>query len=220
MRLTWLLFITTLVLFSFKSEPKNVNRSDNSYVIGQIPGLDSFETYNDLDQRMVSIGNSLVGQGGFKKNRSRIFMQTFLNGKQSSQDPAFYRGCPTPCYSKIENDTLKIKVGMGFFGGFGFEIKIYKDHFASNYFFYTDDVKPYKYNLSDKEFTDNLDLRNEVDSLILDEQPTFKPGQQLVGYLTFVSPVWYEKSVGEKMDASSIKGRIYFTCLTQQNGKY
>lgn len=210
-----LLFIVLTLFVSCNSQHTNDNAYNDKYIIGQIPNLKSFETYNKLDKRMDSIGNELLGQGGFIKNRSRIFTQSFSNGKQTTQDSALYKGMPTPCYCSFDNDTLKIKVGIGFFGGMGFEIKVFKNYFQSNYFLYIDDVKPYKYNLSDKEFTDNLCMRNKFQSLILNEEPTFKPGQQLTGYLTFTTPNWYENSFGNNFDTNYIKGNLYFTCLTK-----
>jgi hypothetical protein len=210
------LLLAVITLFvSCKSHPTNDNSYNHNYTIGQIPDLNSFETYNEFDKRMDSVANFLVGEGGFKKNRSRIFMQSFSNGEQSSQDSAIFTGMPTPCYCSFDKDTFKVKVGIGFFGGMGFEIKILKNSFQSNYFLYIDDVKPYKYNLSDKNFTDNLYLKNKLQSLILNERPTFKAGQQLIGYLTFTSSKWYENSIGKNIDTNYIKGRLYFTCLTK-----
>lgn len=210
------LLSAALILFvSCNSQNINDNGYNDSYIIGQIPDLKSFETYNEFDKRMDGVGNSLVGQGGFRKNRSRIFTQSFSNGKQSSQDSALYTGMPTPCYCSFDKDTLNVKVGIGFFGGMGFETKIFKNNFQSDYFLYIDDVKPYKYNLSDTDFTGSLYLKNKFQSLVLNEQPTFKAGQQLTGYLTFTSSNWYEKSFGDNIDTNYIKGRLYFTCLTK-----
>lgn len=210
-----ILFITLILCVSCNNQRTNDNAYNDNYIIGKIPDLKSFEAYNEFDKRMESSGSSLVGQGGFINNRSRIFTQSFSNGKQTTQDSALYKGMPTPCYSSFDNDTLKIKVGIGFFGGMGFEVKIFKDNFQSNYFLYTDDVKPYKYNWSDKEFTDNLYMRNKFQSLTLNKQPTFKPGQQLTGYLTFTTPNWFENSIGNDIDTNYIKGSFYFTCLTK-----
>jgi hypothetical protein len=215
MRQIPLLFIAIILFPSCTSQHTNDNGYNDTFIIGQIPDLKSFETYNEFDKRIDSVGNSLAGQGGFRKNRTRLFMQSFSNGKQSTQDSALYTGMPTLCYCSFDKDTLNVKVGIGFFGGMGFETKIFKNHFQSNYFLYIDDVKPYKYTLFDKDFTDNLYLKNKFQSLVLNEQPTFKAGQQLTGYLTFTSSKWYENSFGDNIDTNYIKGRLYFTCLTK-----
>jgi len=212
MKKTLHIFIAVLLV---SCNPQNTNEQvyNDHYVVGKIPDLSSFEAYNKFDKKMEAPGNALVGQGGFRNNRSRIFMQSFSNGSPSSQDSALYIGMPTPCYCTLDKDTLNVKIGIGFFGGMGFETKIFDHSFRSNYFVYTDDVKPYKYNLSDKDFTDNLHLPNKYQSLILNEKPTFQPGQQLTGYLTFTSPSWYETAVKNQLDTNYVQGRFYFTCL-------
>ena len=200
MRQALFFLVTLFLLASCSGRHPDDNRYNNNYRVGEIPDLASFQTLNEEDKRLDSLlqpGNGLI-EGSFKNNRSRIFMQSFSNNKPSSQDSALYRGMPTPCYCSMEKDTLKIKVGIGFSGGMGTEIKIFQGHFQSNYFLYIDDVKPYKYKLSDKEFTDELYLKNKFQSLILNEQPTLKAGQQMTGYLTFTTPNWYENSVGER----------------------
>jgi hypothetical protein len=213
------IFQLCLILIFFSScndEKQKDNVYNKTFVVGEIPEADVFEIYNKNDKKLENSGNHLVEKGGYKNNRSRIFMELSTNGKRGHLDPEFSTGMPTPCYSSINKDTLNVVVGLGFFGGFGFEIKIFKDKFQSNYFFYTDDVKPYKYKQTG-EFTDNINLQNKFQSLTLNEQPTFKPGQQLTGYLTFTSPNWYESNMNNQLDTNFVKGRIYFTCLTKKN---
>ncbi len=76
---------------------------------------------------------------------------------------------------------MNIKWGLAFLAER--EIKIYKEQFRSDYLFYIDNVKPYKYQLTDTAFTDNLALLSKFQSLTLDQPPSFTPGQQLTGYL-------------------------------------
>ena len=205
-----------ILLYSCKQHQYADNIYNETYTIGEVPNLKSFQTYDEYDQRMDSIfvNNSLPGGRDFKHNRSKIFMQTFKNGKLSSQDSALYKGMPTPCYYTFNKDTITISVGIGFFGGMGFQVKIFRDHFYSNYFLYTDDVKPYKYNLNDKEFTSELYLKNQFQTLIFGAKPTFKPGQQLTGCLIYTSPTYYETAAGA-LDSFYVKGKLYFTCETQ-----
>jgi len=211
------IFITMVILlFSCREQAINENIYSETYTVGKIPGLKSFETYNELDKRTEKIlksVDSLNPSEAFGKNRSRIFMESYSNGKKAPQDSAFYQGLPTPCYFEMTGDTLVFRVGIGFFGGMGVEIAIFKNKFQSSYFLYTDDVKPYKYNLSE-DFTNNIRLKSKYQTLILNEQPTFKAGQQLTGYLTFTSPVFFERSL-QNLDSNYVKGKLYFTCLTQ-----
>src|SRR5688500_3781247 len=99
------------------------------------------------------------------------------------------------CSGQISNDNhynISYHIGkipdlsaIGFFGGMGIEMKLFQNYFQSSYYLYIDDVKPYKYKLSDKDFTHELFLKSKFQSLILNEQPKFKSGQQITGYLTF-----------------------------------
>jgi hypothetical protein len=207
-----------ILLVSCSGQVSNDDQYNRSYHIGKIPDLSSFQVFSEQEKGLDSLLQSETGmiEGAFKNNRSRIFLQSFSNGKSASQDSAFYSGVPTHCYCSLEKDTLNVKAAIGFFGGMGIEMKLFQNYFQSNYYLYIDDVKPYKYTPYDKEFTHELFLKSKFQSLILNEQPMFKSGQQITGYLTFTSPNWYEESSDSNLDTNYVKGRIYFTCIARQ----
>ncbi len=185
--------------------------------MADIPNIVSFLKYNDFDKFLDTVfkpGNGLT-MDNYRNNRSRLFLETFSNGKRLLQDSALHAGMSTPCNCWLYNDTLNIKIAIGMFGGMGYNIKLYKDGFSSLALLYIDDVKPFKYKLSDKDFTNQLFLRSIEQTLIVDKKPTFKGGQQLTGYLTFTTPLWYENSWGSNIDTNYARGRIYFTCATK-----
>ena len=211
--------ITTLLAFTFLfqycTEPvTDTNVYSAKYEVGKIRGLDSFKTYNQYEKKFDSIDAQYptVEKGKFMTNRSRIYMESFENGKPASQEKALYTGAPMPCECVFSRDTIYISSIVGFFGGSGHGIKIFKDSFESFYVNYTDDVKPFKYNLTDTSFTDNLAVMSKYQTLRLEEKPAFKIGQQLTGLLTFTSRDYYAQSIGDMMDTQYVKGKMFFTC--------
>ena len=139
-------------------------------------------------------------------------MESFSNGQPSSQEKALYTGAPMPCQCDLNGDTIFISSIIGFFGGMGHGIKVFKDSFESYYILYIDDVKPYKHNLTDSVFTDNLSVLSKYQTLRLTEKPVFKSGQHLTGLLTFTSKDFYERPVGDKIDTNYVRGKMFFTC--------
>lgn len=212
-------FFILLVLFFASCSGQHTD--NNSYQVGKIPDLASFETFNKSEKRLDSIlkpneyerrmdsihGDNTAEELNFKSNHARMFVESFSNGKSASQDTI-----PALCFCNVYKDTMFIKFAVGLFGGMGAEVKILPNHFESNYFIYTGGATPYKYNLSDKQFTNQVKLKNKTQSLILSDEPSFKAGQQITGYLTFTTPFWYEKRSGNNIDTNYVKAKVYFTC--------
>jgi hypothetical protein len=214
-----MLVVLTVFIFSSCNEEKmNTKTYYENYKVGSIPDLKSFQTYNKSDKKMDKVSPTdqpSTGQLAFRNNRSRIFIDVYRNGKVQSKNSAFYEGLPTPCTCELGQDTISITVGLGLFGGLGFDIKVYADKFQSNFFEYTDDIKPYKTNLSDTAFSSQVYQNSKYQSLILDSKPTYKSGQQLTGLLTYTSNNFYEKISDTQLDTSYVTGKIYFTCNVQ-----
>ncbi len=46
-------------------------------------------------------------------------MNVYTNGKPADIDSVFITGLPLPCKCVIDHDTMFVRMGVGFFGGFG-----------------------------------------------------------------------------------------------------
>ena len=154
-------------------------------------------------------------QDSFRNNRGRIITNTYTNNSLVKNESAAYGSMAIPCDCVVEKDTVFVNMVIGFFGGFGYDIKIYKDSFQSSFFEYTDDVKPYKSNISDTAFTDFVTAKSKYQYLILDKTPAFQHGQQLTGLLTLTTNHYYNLA-GDKLDSTFVTGKVYFTCTTKR----
>jgi hypothetical protein len=150
----------------------------------------------------------------FVHNRSRVYMDSDPHNKVLGGDTGPDKPVSMPCRCALNGDTLRIFMILGFFGGAGFELQLYKDNFRSHFILYTDDVKPFKGHLSDTSFSGEVRPESRFQYLVLDEKPAYKRNQQLTGYFTFTSNRFYEQSAG-KLDSSYVTAKVYFTCNTQ-----
>ncbi len=229
--------IATLIILLFNScsgQQDNGKTNNQTYIISEIPDKEDFlkltdhekavdSIFGDYDKTVDSLllkddrlkGNPLLQKRAFLDNRGRIYLQAFENGKPAKVDSAFSRGMPAPCECQVKKDTVFVSMGIGFFGGMGFNVAVFKNSFQSSYYLYIDDVKPYKGNLKDS-FSNDLTVKSKYQYLILDNQPTFQEGQQLSGYLTMTSQNYYENSYGNHLDTNYVVSKIYFTCSTKR----
>lgn len=205
------LFFLLLATLSACSQNNRTPADNKHYSIGNIAGIDSFKTPNETDKRLAAMapGNDFI------RNRARLWMQFYTNGKLTKQDSALETGMSLPCSCSLNKDTIKIQALIGFFGGMGIQTDMVKDQFQSRYLLMESDGKPYKYHANDKNFTGDLSLNNLSQSLILENQPAFKLSEQLSGYLTFATPKYFETTIANQMDACNAKGRLYFTCVVR-----
>ncbi|MGG9964474.1 hypothetical protein [Ferruginibacter sp. SUN106] len=223
------------LLTSCNNKKIDTNQYYEKYETGSIPGLNDFMTYTKEEEQMDSIQtsyqlqidslrnqDSLLRAGwhrefsSFNNNRSRVYLQSFTNNIPDSNDFNRHGSLPMQCNAGMEKDTLIINTGVGFFGGLGFIIKIYKDRYWAYYFEYTDDVKPYKLHLTDSAGASEVIVPCKYQYLVLDKKPDFKPGQKLTGFLTLTTQPYYHLAFGENFDSSYLTGKIYFTCVTKQ----
>lgn len=190
-----------------------------TYDIGKIPGVESFMQLNkeeiQMDER-YPIEDTLTSRGAFRKNRSRIFLDAIKNGEIQKKDSVYFTGLSTRCFCHTKTDTTFITMGLGYFGGFGFSIRIYQDKFESDFFEYIDDVKPYKTDLNDTAFYDQIRVDNKYQSLILDTKPIHEKGQQITGLLTYTTNEYYIRKYSNDLDTLYVTGKIYFTCKTSE----
>jgi hypothetical protein len=207
----------------------------STYQIGKIPDDENFMTlnieekqsdslYNNFEKVLDSIykGNpkSTLLDVSVKKdyinNRSRIYMNSYTNSIIEPMDSDFTLIIPTPCDCYIIHDSLFIRMGAGFFGGFRFNIEMSGKNFQSSFYNYIDDVKPYKLNLNDTTLNNYITVKSKYQSLILNHKPTFKVGQQITGYFRFTSTNYFELNANKTFDSTYVDGKIYFTCKTRK----
>ncbi|MEO8404150.1 MAG: hypothetical protein ABI480_06130 [Chitinophagaceae bacterium] len=226
-----LIILTVFIFITCKTVRKDDGKTFNkTFVVGEIPDLNAFNTYNELEKGTDSIfsgtdkefkedagANKFITD--FRNNRSRVFMDSDSNHRIYDGEKSLTTGMPMPCNCSTTNDSLFVQMVIGFFGGAGFEIALHKDTFLSDFFMYTDDVKPYKSNLQDTAFSSHAIAFSKYQYLLLDKLPTYKPDQQLTGYLTYTSNRFYERS-GDTLDSTYVTGKIYFTCnVKERKGK-
>jgi hypothetical protein len=228
------ILFTELILLSCRGKKDDDRTFYVKYIIGTIPAINDFLK---LNEREIEVGSGLDSLSGeydkqfdsssagdnkaklmkttkFRNNRARIFMDTYINGQLKPGDSIFYYGAPAICACGISNDTLIVRMAIGFFGGTAFTIKLHNNNFQSTIYNYTDDASLLKTDPADTAFHNEAIIYNKYQYLILDNGPTFKNEQQITGYLTYTSNTYYEKAYKNKLDSIYLKGKIYFTCNT------
>jgi hypothetical protein len=208
------ILLFSLVLFSCRTKQDDGHTANKTYQVGNIPGIDSFKIYTVLEKEMDS-NSKKYNQADFRTNRGRIFMNSYTNNKLIKGEFSSHESLPIPCECYTEKDTIYINMAIGFFGGIGYRIKVYKDNFESAFFDWTDDVKPYKANIDDTAFTSFVVAENKYQYLILDKKPNLQQGRQLTGFLTFTSKNYYEIQMNDHLDSSYVTGKLYFTCTAR-----
>lgn len=230
-----ILFIFAALAFSCRQHPKALSDDafNTVYDVGAIPGVDTFKVYNAMEKRMDEgtkqterMADSLlekelrkktseksVGtrQSYFFYNRSRITMKTFENGKLTPKDKPFDQSAPAVCACQLKGDSILVQTAAGFFGGFGFNIKLHRDNFDLYYFEYIDGDY-LKANPNDTAFGREVMVKSRYQSLILDSKPTFARGQRLTGLAIYTSEKYYARGLGNAVDTTYVKGKFYFTC--------
>lgn len=214
-------FTTILIVSAFLAACNTAGKAvDGEYVTGEIPDRKSFEKYTLKEVQMDSAFNAYdkIGFGvpkDFRNNRARIFMDGYHNDEKQSANDEYPEGLPTPCDCFLHNDTLTVRMGIGFFGGTGFLIDLCGARYSSSFFVYTNDEKPYKSNLNDTCFYEYAIAKSKRQKLILNQRPEYRPGQQLTGFLDIESKPYYIDSGNNMPDSSYVAGKIYFTCRTR-----
>src|SRR5262245_58769426 len=188
-----------------------------TYEIGKVPGIDSFYILNEVEKQADSQSRKypdVPGINDFKNNRSRLYLDSGYD-EATNEVKKFPSAEPMPCGCAIRSDSLLIGTGIGFFGGRFYEIGLSKNEFESGFYIYTDDTKPFKSSLSDS-FSSEAKVKSKYQYLILSEKPTFKPGQQVTGLLTFTMHPLYEDQQNGRLDTTVVSGKLYFTCKTKE----
>jgi hypothetical protein len=228
-----LFFLLLIAASGYAQNPDDRKTYNSIYEVGRIPGLDSFLVFNKMERRYDSVMretrrefDSLYGDKKdrnnedllsfdppFITNRSRIYMDSDpTNRLFSGEDPS--KPFSPSCWCELSKDSLFISMGVGLFGGIGFNIRLLESRFDAGFYIYTDDVKPYKRHLSDKEFEESVAVDFIYQYLVVDQRPPFKHGQQLTGFLTYTSDKFWERDNDSQTvpDSTYVTGQIHFTC--------
>lgn len=214
------ILISSLTFFGISTcygQQNVIDKYHSNYEVGTIPDLDGFKKLQKYEMRMDSLipeYDPLTRRGPFILNRSRIFLDMYENGIAQEKDSSYYPGLPTVCTCETTGDTTFIRFGIGFFGGFGFITKVYEGKFESSFFEYTDDVKPFKTDLSDTAFHSSVKVDNKYQKLILKDKLLHKYGQQITGLLYYRTDDYYKKNYSDSVDTVYMAGRVFFTCKT------
>jgi hypothetical protein len=267
-----LLTITLLGLLTCKVQEDKGKSYSKSYHVGNIPGFQDFQTYNEdekwLDSFMnrqdkvidslyltdtMQLKNNIFRQmdslaradtsqfkdsifkkmyslyhtdsshiimdvfkkEDFRHNRSRIFIESYTNDKLNERNTTEDKGFSTSCECYLDKDTLNINMTIGFFGGAGFKLQVFRKSFEASFIQWTDAEEAYKSDLNDTAFYDHAIVKGKYQYLILNDKPTFRSRQQLIGYLTITSNNYYEQSSENSLDTNYVTGKLYFACKTR-----
>lgn len=163
----------------------------------------------------------------YKDNRSRYYLDLFINDKKDDKHFEDIDTLATECGCYLSGDTIKVKMGIWVFGGFAFSIDLTKNKFTSKYWEDTHKQPIYKTNLTDSSLVDNIFIGNEEQSLLLNSNPTFTLNENILGYLTFKTKNYYRTSEyesglakdvynGKSMDKLNMAGSLYFKCKVRK----
>ena len=218
-----ILLSTCFVAFTpFKAGDNNIY--NKTYTVGSIPGLNDFMTmnaedrkmealYNESDQKVKNRPNAASEKVEFRNNRARVWMSDYENGTMDEGDGPVQSSVPSYCF--MDKDTLFISMGISWTSGYAFNVKIFGDQFQGSYYLQADgNEKPYKLSTRGPGLNE-ITIKNKYQSLILDKKPSFKPGEQINGYLTYTTDTYYEKGDENKLNAEYVSGKLYFTCTVR-----
>ena len=204
-----------LLFISCTSKIDNGKTFNSTYEVGNVPGIDSLKVFTELENEII---NSLRNDSPnyFKNNRSRIIMRYYRNNVMVNGELSRYKSIPMPCDCATSKDTLYVNMTMGLFGGLGYNIKISRKHFESEFFEYTEDIKPFRANLNDTSSASFTNVKSKYQYLILNETPTFHEGQQLTGFLSMTSNTYYLLKDNTGFDSMFVLSKLHFTCITNK----
>lgn len=236
-RFTFIFLVFVFVFTSCKGQIDNDHKYNTKYTIGENRNLNGFATLNSNDTFVDSVMHSydkkadiiikndpMAKKLGFKKrrdfkqNRSRLLLTENVNGKDTVVDKISFDGISSLCECNIKDDTLFIQSAFGMhFAPRRVFAKVFKSNFQAFYHKHNDDYyKPFKLSLN-SSFADKVNIDSKFQYLQFDTQPSFEINQQLTGYLTFTSNVFFEKLLPtERVDKKFVTLKMKFTCLTQK----
>lgn len=108
----------------------------------------------------------------YKENRSRYYLESFVNYKRNNEAFEGIDTLTSECSCYLSGDSIKIQMGTWVFGGYQFIIQLTKKDFQSFYWEDTHKQKIYKQQLSDSVLVDNVtvDIKDQNLSLQTDQK--------------------------------------------------
>ncbi len=124
----------------------------------------------------------------------------------------------TNCDCTLAGDTLNIKMGIWVFGGVAINLQLTGNNFKGIYWEDTHEQKVYRANPGDTVLTDNMQVEIAESTLVLEQQPSYKLGENLLGYFTFKTADYYKLNYEEgpvtgPFDKMNLKGNLHFKCV-------
>ncbi|MBN8837071.1 MAG: hypothetical protein J0I09_07420 [Sphingobacteriia bacterium] len=167
----------------------------------------------------------------YRNNRSKYYFNYFKNNKIDQETLKVLKNFTyiSPCDCYLSNDTIKVSMGLGGFGFWGFSVEITKDKFNSQYFVGDVETKNYKTKLNDT-LGYSIVVKNDFQNLIINTKPNYTVGQNITGYLSFKTNNYYspsdkanydieDKYISKNMDKLYLKGSLYFKCTVRKKRK-
>ena len=167
-----------------------------------------------------SIARHIAGFRRYKDNRSRYYLTPYTN---DALEKGTFLGLDTDtvttdCDCTVAGNTLNIKMGIWVFGGFAINLQLTGNTYRSIYWEDTHEQKVYRPEPGDTILTDNIQVENVVSALVLERKPSYKLGENLLGYFTFTTADYYKLNYEEgpatgPFDKLKLRGSLHFKCV-------
>ncbi len=186
-----------------------------TYSIGKIAGKKAFFKMNERERK---IPDSIYQAGGyipFDKNRARLKLKFFKNGKRIEEkiDSLLPMGIPAMClYGVDENLNNIIEIPFGLWSGSVLRIELKAPaHFKTTWTEYEDRAKVFVKNPADTLKLQHITVNCRAQSLVLDKPVSKYKGNLITGQLSFVTKNFYKKDeYSGKTDTLSVSGNVIF----------
>jgi hypothetical protein len=202
---------------------------NTAFDVKDVPLFNNILKPDKIDSQMYHLRvypEGVFSQKAFKRyksfydNRCKIYLQDTLANKQNNPDDSIIAWRPF-CNCQILNDTIFVIMSNGLMmdSYTACLIKIYKDKFNFQYSaFYMPGDWGVRFlsKENDTDYTPSLNPTTKYQYLVLKKKPSYRPNQQLTGYLSCTINTYIEKSIYEEIKRHSISGRLFFTCKTKR----
>jgi hypothetical protein len=211
--------LTTLEAKHHKRNERSYERRDRSYKADSL----YLPTLSKDEKKFLYEEYELKQRFNYKENRARYFVE-YIEEDSIMVDKTFSMPdtLSTECRCELKNDTIEVKMGIGVFGGFSFNISIIDKTFQLVYVDDTHEMEPFKYRTTDTSFVEDLILQVDNATLTFSNKIKRKIGHKINGHLKFTSPEYFVNSNfrgyswESKLEKGVTKGEIYFTCKLRE----
>jgi hypothetical protein len=196
-------FLISFSVFSQKTDWKKI-----SYQKIDTQRLDS------VNKRMSFLMDSILSAdtilAALKRAGNADLQASVVNGSQYALFSIGENGKFSPesvamCYCSQKNDTVFIQLFFGFMAGGSLNMRIHKNKFTSAYFEYADDAKIYSVNKNDTALTKEIEVKNEMQKLIISENDAAQ--KEICGTVETTSAVFYQMEYDPVQKEQILKSR-------------